>query len=153
MATDQQLNRVTPVELVDAIRSGRIRYPGPRFPSAADVARILDGIHPRYPQTSLLLWQDPADDMDSPMWLLDGGDLVSLREAVETSTDPERLASHGIDGAAADLLRGGDEEAFLARRAATLDRAVLDFWTAMVEPSARTRRPVALLFEDDDDGA
>lgn len=78
------------------------------------------------------------------------GGSTTLREAVETATDPELLASHGIDEVAVDLLRDGDDEAFLARRSATLDRAVLEFWATMIEPSARTRRPVALLFEDDD---
>lgn len=76
--------------------------------------------------------------------------LRTVRRAIEHSTDGDRLASHGIDAAAVELLRGGDDDRFLARRAAVLDRAVLDFWTTMIEPAARTRRPVALLFGADD---
>ncbi|MBA3906917.1 MAG: hypothetical protein H0X35_09590 [Pseudonocardiales bacterium] len=60
------------------------------------------------------------------------------------------LVSHGIDAESAELLRVGDDEGFLARRAVIVDRAVLDHWTRMTEPSARTRRPVALLLGDDD---
>ncbi len=74
---DSQLIRITPVELVDAIRSERVRFPSPGYPSAAETARVLNAVHRRYPQRSLLLWQDPADGPDAGTWLLDGGDLVS----------------------------------------------------------------------------
>lgn len=74
---ETQLVRYTPVELVDAVRTGRIRYPNPAHPSAADVARTLDGIGRGYPQRLVLLWRDPADGPGSPLWLLDGGDFVS----------------------------------------------------------------------------
>lgn len=74
-----------------------------------------------------------------------------MRQAVAASVAPELLASHGIDEKAADLLRAGDEDGFLARRSAALDREVLAFWMEMTEPAAPTRRPVGPLFDDEDD--
>lgn len=57
---DTRLVRFTPAELVEAVRAGRIRYPNPQRASSTETARVLDGIHRRYPHRSLLLWRDPT---------------------------------------------------------------------------------------------
>lgn len=74
--TDPGLVRFTPAELIEAVRSGRVRYPNPAHRSAAKVAEILDALHRRYPQRPPLLWRDPGGTADR-FWLLDGGDLIS----------------------------------------------------------------------------
>jgi hypothetical protein len=70
-------------------------------------------------------------------------------DAILRTVDTALLASHGIDEVGVQLLRDRRDEAFLARRSAELDRATVDLWTRRVGADAVTRRPVALLFEDD----
>lgn len=75
--------------------------------------------------------------------------LRSVLEAVLATRDPVLLATHGIDETGVALLHARDDEGFLARRAALLDRVVPEFWSRRIEAAAAHRRPVAMMFEDD----
>lgn len=85
---EARLVRYSPVELIDAVRDGRIRYPNPPRPSAADTARVVDGLRRGFPVRPLLLWQDPAEPV---LWVLDGGDVVAalLVASGVTPTGPD----------------------------------------------------------------
>lgn len=77
----------------------------------------------------------------------------TVREALlDPATGAGLLASHAVDATAVELLRAGDHDGFLARRAAILDDAVLAFWTSETEPAAPNRSPLSLLFDDDPAG-
>ena len=89
---EARLGRYSPVELIDAVRAGRIRYPNPPRPSAFDTARVVDGLRRGFPVRPLLLWQDPAEPV---LWVLDGGDVVAAllvaSGVIPTGPDDEPL--------------------------------------------------------------
>ena len=81
---ETRLVRYSPAELVDAVRSGRIRYPDPGRPRAIEVARTMNGLRRGFPVRPLLLWQTASDDVQ---WVLDGGELVDALLVATGSTE------------------------------------------------------------------
>lgn len=99
----------TPVDLVEAVRSGQVRIPAFQRPfrwDAADVVALFDSLFRGYPVGNLLFWQRPAHadqiqvgplaiaapELDSSDWVVDGQQritaLVGALAAPEGVNDP-----------------------------------------------------------------
>jgi hypothetical protein len=147
---ETRLVRYGPAELVDAVRSGRIRYPDPGRPRALEVARVVDGLRRGFPVRPLLLWQDRHDDA---LWVMDGGELLEASGSAEQRADDEPLLVDTDTGEVVSwgqaparghelldlfaLLGAGDAEEHLAEQRVVGDRAerVRHLLTALRRPT------------------